>query len=101
MARTHAFAALVFAELLRSFGARSETVPIWRMGWRDNLMLLAVVAASFALQLWTHHNHTLSSLMRTSPMEWSQCIPLMAVSCIPLAALELVKVLRANRKERA
>jgi Ca2+-transporting ATPase len=101
MARTHAFAALVFAELLRSFGARSETVPIWRMGWRDNLMLLAVVAASFALQLWTHHNETLSSIMKTAPMGWSSCIPLMAVSCIPLAALELVKVFRTKRKERA
>ncbi|MDP1662915.1 MAG: cation-translocating P-type ATPase [Phycisphaerales bacterium] len=101
MARTHAFAALVFAELLRSFGARSETVPIWRMGWRDNVLLLAAVAASFALQLWTHHNETLSSLMKTAPMGWEECIPLMAVSCIPLAALELVKVLRTKRKERA
>ncbi|MEK6701764.1 MAG: cation-translocating P-type ATPase [Planctomycetota bacterium] len=101
MARTHAFAALVFAELLRSFGARSETVPIWRMGWRDNLMLLAVVAASFALQLWTHHNETLSSIMKTAPMGWDECIPLMVVSCIPLAVLELVKVVRASRKERA
>ncbi|MCE7975074.1 MAG: cation-translocating P-type ATPase [Leptolyngbya sp. PLA1] len=99
-ARTHAFAALVFAELLRSFGARSETVPIWRMGWRDNAMLLLVVGASFALQLWTHHNQTLSSLMRTSIMGWEECIPLMAVSCIPLAVLELVKVLRTTRKER-
>ena len=99
-ARTHAFAALVFAELLRSFGARSETVPIWRMGWRDNAMLLVVVAASFALQLWTHHNQTLSSLMKTSTMGWEECIPLMAVSCIPLAVLELVKVVRTTRKER-
>jgi Ca2+-transporting ATPase len=101
MARTHAFAALVFAELLRSFGARSETVPIWRMGWRDNLMLLAVVAASFALQLWTHHNETLSSIMKTAPMGWDECIPLMVLSCIPLVVLELVKVLRTKRKERA
>ncbi len=100
MARTHAFAALVFAELLRSFGARSETVPIWRMGWRDNAMLLVVVAASFALQLWSHHNQTLSSLMKTSTMGWEECIPLVAVSCIPLAVLELVKVLRTTRKER-
>lgn len=99
-ARTHAFAALVFSELLRSFGARSETVPIWRMGWRDNAMLLVVVAASFALQLWTHHNQTLSSLMKTSTMGWEECIPLVAVSCIPLAVLELVKILRTKRKER-
>lgn len=101
MARTHAFTALVFAELLRSFGARSETVPIWRMRWRDNAMLLAVVAASFALQIWTQHSDMLSSLMKTSPMAWTESVPLIAVSCIPLAALELVKVVRARRKERA
>jgi len=100
-ARTHAFAALVFAELLRSFGARSETVPIWRMGWRNNVMLLAVVAVSFALQLWTHHNETLASLMKTSSMSWSECIPLLGVSCIPLAVLEMVKVLRTKPKEPA
>jgi len=30
-ARTYAFAVLVFAELLRSFGARSETKPLWHI----------------------------------------------------------------------
>ena len=30
-ARTYAFAVLVFAELLRAFGARSETKPVWRI----------------------------------------------------------------------
>ncbi len=98
-ARTHAFAALVFAELLRSFGARSDTFPVWRMNWRGSAMLLAVVAASFALQLWSHHNQTLASIMKTVPLNWTECIPLMAVACIPLVVLELVKVLRSTRKE--
>ncbi len=31
LARTHAFTALVFAELLRSFGSRNETKPAWRI----------------------------------------------------------------------
>ena len=30
-ARSSAFAVLVFAELLRAFGARSETKPVWRI----------------------------------------------------------------------
>ncbi len=46
LARTHAFAALVFAELLRSFGARCETRPIWRMNLLSNFNLLAIVAVS-------------------------------------------------------
>jgi magnesium-transporting ATPase (P-type) len=44
MARTHAFAALVFAELLRAFGARSETRPLWRMNLLSNLNLLLVAS---------------------------------------------------------
>jgi Ca2+-transporting ATPase len=31
VARTHAFTTLVFAELLRSFGCRSEVKPVWRL----------------------------------------------------------------------
>ena len=63
LARTHAFAALVFAELLRSFGARSETRPVWRMNFLSNFNLVAVVAASFALQVWSHHNALLAKFL--------------------------------------
>ena len=38
-ARTSAFAVLVFAELLRSFGARSETKPVWRISLFTNVNL--------------------------------------------------------------
>lgn len=96
-ARTRAFATLVFAELLRSFGARSDTVPVWRMGWRDNIMLLSVVAATFALQLWSHQNDTLSAVMKTTPMGWTECLWLMALSTIPLVGLEALKAVRLGR----
>ena len=55
-ARTYAFAVLVFAELLRSFGARSETKPVWRISLFTNLNLVIVVAISFGLQVWSQHN---------------------------------------------
>ena len=42
LARTHAFALLVFAELLRSFGCRSETRLIWRIPLLLNISLLAI-----------------------------------------------------------
>ncbi|MDP2975914.1 MAG: cation-translocating P-type ATPase, partial [Anaerolineales bacterium] len=48
-ARTYAFTVLVFAELLRSFGARSETKPIWRISLFTNINLVIVVAISFGL----------------------------------------------------
>lgn len=96
-ARTHAFAALVFAELLRSFGCRSETVPIWRMAWRSNLMLALVVAVSCLLQIWSHHNETLANLMGTSTLGWTKCLTILVVACIPVSVLEITKWLRSRR----
>jgi P-type Ca2+ transporter type 2C len=88
MARTHAFAALVFAELLRSFGARSETRPVWRMNLFSNLNLLAVVAISFSIQVWSHHNIWLANFLKTSLIPLSDCLMLLAVSTLPLLVLE-------------
>jgi Ca2+-transporting ATPase len=92
MARTHAFAALVFAELLRSFGARSETCPIWRMNFLSNFNLLAVVAVSFGLQVWSHHNATLSKFLKTSLMSFGDCLMILLASSVPLFVLEARKV---------
>ena len=100
MARTHAFAALVFAELLRAFGARSETRPLWRINHLSNLNLLAVVAISFGIQVWSHHNAVLAGFLKTSLMSFSECLMLLAVGAIPLIVLELVKVVRNARRQR-
>ena len=92
MARTHAFAALVFAELLRSFGARSETRPLWRINLFSNLNLLIVVAISFSIQVWSHHNAILAKFLKTSLISFSDCLMLLAVSTLPLLVLEARKV---------
>jgi len=96
-AGTYAFATLVFAELLRSFGARSRTVPVWRMNLRNNLPLVAVVVASLGMQVLIHRNEALSAIMKTSTLSWHEFAPLIAVSCIPLLVLEAVKAIRSSR----
>jgi Ca2+-transporting ATPase len=93
-ARTHAFAAIVFAELLRSFGCRSATLPIWKVSMRSNLLLLIVVTLSFLIQIWSHHNQTLAGLLKTSTVDWSACMLLTLLAFIPLVALETVKFAR-------
>jgi Ca2+-transporting ATPase len=98
LARTHAFAALVFAELLRSFGARSETRPIWRMNLLSNFNLLAVVAVSFSLQLWSHHNAFLAKFLKTSLMSFDDCLMILAISTVPLLVLEAVKWMSRKSK---
>lgn len=94
IARTYAFAVLVFAELLRAFGARSETKPVWRISLFTNLNLLLVVAVSFGLQVWSQHNDMLSRFLKTSSVPFYDCLLLVALGAIPLLVLEVVKLVR-------
>jgi Ca2+-transporting ATPase len=93
-ARSYAFAVLVFAELLRSFGARSETKPIWRISLFTNINLVIVVAISFGLQVWSQHNATLGGFLKTSTISFTDGLLLLALGAIPLLVLEMVKVIR-------
>ncbi len=97
MARTQAFAVLVFAELLRAFGCRSETRPIWRISLKTNVYLAGVVAITFSLQVWSHHNPLLSGLLKTSPLDLAECFSLLAIGSIPLVVLEAIKLVRITR----
>ncbi len=98
LARTHAFAVLVFAELLRSFGARSETKPVWRISLFTNVTLAIVVFVSFGLQVWSHHNAFLGRVLNTSSISLADCLLLLVVGAVPLMVLELVKVARNARR---
>jgi len=93
-ARAAAFAVLVFAELLRAFGARSEIKPVWRISLLTNLNLVAVVAVSFTLQVWSQHSATLGRILKTSYMTFADCLLLLAIGAIPLLVLEWVKSIR-------
>ena len=93
-ARASAFAVLVFAELLRSFGARSETKPIWRIALFTNINLIIVVAFSFGLQVLSQHNALLGRFLKTSLIPFADCLLLLALGLIPLFILEMVKVAR-------
>ena len=99
IARTQAFAVMVFAELLRSFGARSETRPVWRISLLSNVSLAIVVCIVFSLQVWSHHNVTLSSILKTSFISLADCFLLLAVGAVPLLILETVKVVRSARRK--
>lgn len=99
MARDHAFTALVYAELLRSFGARSETRSVCQVGLLSNVKLALVVLASMALTFWAPHNAWLGSFLEVGPMPMVHCLVLLAVGAIPLLVLEAWKLAR-HRKEK-
>ena len=91
-ARAHAFTVLVFAELLRSFGARSDTRFVWEIGLSTNLRLLAVVVVSIAVQIASHHVDWLGRILRTTNMSLSDCLVLLLIGSIPLIVLEIGKI---------
>jgi Ca2+-transporting ATPase len=98
-ARTYAFAVLVFAELLRSFGVRSETKPVWRIPFFTNINLALVVCGSLGFQVWSQHNETLGRFLKSSSIPLSDCLWLLAAGCIPMLTLEMVKLVR-NKRQR-
>jgi Ca2+-transporting ATPase len=100
-ARDAAFTALVIAELLRSFGARSEQRTIWQIGLFSNLRLFLIVAVSFALQLAIHHVPMLQKLFQIEPVSLDQCVVWIGVGSIPLIVLELRKVIRRPQVKNA
>ena len=97
MARASAFTVLVFAELLRSFGARSETKPIWHIPFFSNRNLVIVVALSIGLQVWSQHNSILGGFLKTPPIPLMDCLVFLAMGAIPMLVLELVKTMRHTR----
>nr|WP_309686539.1 cation-translocating P-type ATPase [Armatimonas sp.] len=97
VARTHAFTVLVFAELLRSFGARSESKPLWEIPFFSNRNLVLVVTLSLGLQLWSQHNDFLSRFLKTESVSFLDSFFLLLIATIPLVILEVVKVIRSAK----
>ncbi len=93
-ARTSAFTVLVFAELLRSLGGRSETKPIWRINPLSNLNLVLVVVISCGIQVLSLQNQAVGLLLNVSYLPPVTVAGLLFVGAIPLVTLEIIKSFR-------
>lgn len=93
-ARTSAFSVLVFAELFRAFGARSETKSLLRVRPLLNLPLVFVVAVSVLVQLGIRQTTFIGRVLRTTQVPWIDRLWLIVLGCIPLVILEIVKAIR-------
>jgi Ca2+-transporting ATPase len=96
-ARTAAFSVIVFDELLRSFAARSATRTVWEVGLLSNLRLLAIVVASFGLQLLILHVPALQAVFGSVPISLSDCAFWLALGAVPVTVLELGKLVSRRR----
>lgn len=93
---TYAFATLIYAEVLRSFGVRSTTRTVWEIDLFSNFKLSLVVGLTMLFQPWSHHVPTLQHLFRIVAMPWSECFMLIAIGLIPLVVLEMLKIIRRS-----
>ena len=93
-ARSYAFTVLVFAEMLRAFGARSESTPVWRISLFTNRNLVMVVAASLVMQFFSQHSAWLGGFLRITPIPIAHGLLLLALGTVPLLVMEMVKVVR-------
>ncbi len=100
LARASAFTVLVFAELLRSFGVRSETKPIWRIDFFSNKSLVIVVGLSLMMQVWSQEGTALGRFLKSPGMPIGDCLALLGLGAIPMLVLEAIKALRSRDPQR-
>ncbi len=93
-ARNLAFSVIVFAELFRSFAARSTTRLFWEVGVFTNPRLLGVVLVSSLVQLGLHHIPFTQTLLGTGPLSLSDCALAIGLGLIPVSILECSKLIR-------
>jgi Ca2+-transporting ATPase len=96
-ARDAAFSTLVFAELFRAFGARSETRLATEVGWLSNPRLLTVVGVSLALQVAIHHSDALRTVFGIRAATAGDYVAWILLASIPAAVLEARKAWRRRR----
>ncbi|MGD9645868.1 MAG: cation-translocating P-type ATPase [Pirellulales bacterium] len=95
-ARAITFSVLVYAELLRSFAARSPSLTVFARGLFSNRALLVAVAASGALQLVVMllpFTQDIFKIPVFGPTDW---LLIGLLSLVPVTLLELFKLARSG-----
>jgi len=98
MASTMAFVTLSFSELLRAFTARSERVPILKVGLFTNKVMNWAILSSLILLLIVIYVPFLQGIFNTVPLGWLQWEIILPLLLVPSIAAELTKVLMKNRQ---
>jgi Ca2+-transporting ATPase len=96
-ARTMAFSVLVYAELFRSFAARSPTRLFWEVGAFTNLRLVAVVFLSVGLQLVIGYVPAAQRLFALHPLSLADSALALGLGLVPVSVLELRKLVTRLR----
>ncbi len=98
MAPTMAFVTLSFSELLRAFTARSERVPILKVGLFTNKVMNWAILSSLVLLMAVVYLPFLQGIFDTQPLGWIQWRVILPLLLGPSIAAELTKVIFGRRK---
>jgi Ca2+-transporting ATPase len=93
LARTYAFNTMVFTQLLLAFGARSQTMPLWRLRFFSNFNLPVVVTALIFIQIWSQQNESFSHFLGTVTLPYQDGVVMLTISALPLVVIEVLKAL--------
>ncbi|MBP9707161.1 MAG: cation-translocating P-type ATPase [Oligoflexales bacterium] len=93
-ARSMLFTELVFSQMLRSFGARSNSRIFWKVGALSNLWLLAVVLFTATLQVCLHYIPFAQEAFALKPLSVNDFALLLVFALIPITVIEIKKLLR-------
>jgi Ca2+-transporting ATPase len=99
MAPTMAFVTLSFSELVRAFTARSERVPIYKIGIFKNKVMNWAILSSLVLLLAVVYLPFLQGIFDTVPLGWTQWEIILPLLLGPSVAAELTKVVFGRRKK--
>jgi P-type Ca2+ transporter type 2C len=92
-ARSFAFATLVCSEVLRAFGARSESQPLWKMPWKGRWLLPATLLTLLVVQVLAHQLGFAESVLKTTAFSFQQWVYVIGLGSLPLVTLEAWKAL--------
>jgi magnesium-transporting ATPase (P-type) len=95
MARTCAFAALVFSQVLLAFGFRTSSEPFWKNFFRGKIAVVAL--GSLALQGAIFRNEFVAKILKCEVLEFRMLLWVIGISAVPLICVELSKSLRRHR----
>ncbi|MCJ7715092.1 MAG: cation-translocating P-type ATPase [Anaerolineales bacterium] len=99
MAPTMAFVTLSFSELVRAFTARSERVPILKIGLFSNKVMNWAILSSLVLLLGVVYVPFLQGIFDTAPLGWVQWRVILPLLLGPSVAAELTKVIFSRNKK--
>jgi Ca2+-transporting ATPase len=92
VAQAVTFAVIAFAQLFYALACRSRRITLWHLGLTTNRALLAAVALSGLLQIGAVYLAGIGDAWRR-PEVW----PVFLLAIVPMALVELVKLLRKPR----